>query len=279
MLERVCVTREEAERLFYDHFDLVSRMTAAAARHFTTVEAEEFDIYVSEKLCEDDYRRIRAYTGRSGATFKAFLATVIGNLLHDFRDRLWGRFRPTEGAKRKGTHAVVLERLLREHHTLDEAFEIMKARFGIALTRSEVEELARHINPRFHVRVETAPVAHLPDGAPSPEELAIFRQMLERYCELLRHLRSLCESLGVEDALILKYRFEDGRKAGDIETLLGLKRSRPRGKALFRRIEHLAERLRKTLQAAGFAADDIRLFLANPGLGDGCDDPIAEDTR
>jgi hypothetical protein len=267
--------RDEADRLYYDNFALISQLCAAAARGLTPLDADEFDMYVKTKLCEDDFRRIRSYEGRNGASVKTFLTMVISRLSLDFRDRLWGRFRPTEGAKRKGPHAILLERLLNDHHSWDDAFEMMRTDHGIALSRREFDELARHVNVRLRPRLDRNATPDAVDPAPSPEQSATLVQMLERYCALLRQLRQICKTLEPEDALILKYRFEDDRRAGDIEDLLGYRRGRVRGKSVFRRIEHLAERLRRGLEATGFSAADVRMFLEHPGLGDGCDEQPA----
>jgi hypothetical protein len=264
--------RDEADRLFYEHFETIGEITASASRCLQPVEAEEFDIFVKEKLCADDYRRIRAYEGRNRASIKTFLAVVINNLLRDFLDHIWGKVRPTEGAKRKGNDAVLLERLLREHHSFEEAFEIMTTNHRLAIGREEFEELTRHVNPRFRPRAEAGKLPEIADPGRSPEDVAILNQMLDRYCALLARLREICRDLDIEDALIVKFRFEDGRTAGDIEDLLGGNRDQPRGKSLFRRIERLANRLRQLLEGSGFSAADVTSFLANPGLGDGCEE-------
>src|SRR5262245_52828532 len=198
--------RDEAERLFYCYLATIGDIVASLARGLTTLEAEEFDRYVRDKLCADDYRRIRAYEQRHGASFKSFLTTVVANLLKDFRDRVWGRVRPTEQAKRRGSDAVLLERLLRDHYTFEEAFEIMKTDHGLGLSRVEFEELARHVNPRFRPRFESIGLPHAIDPARSPEDIAISNELLERYCALLRQLRQLCRALKPEDALIMKFR-------------------------------------------------------------------------
>ena len=101
--------RDAAERLFYEHFDEIGGLVSSSARDLSGIEAEEFDIHVKEKLSDDDYRRIRSYQGRNGAAFRTFLATVIANLLKDFRDHLWGKIRPTEKARQKGRNAILLE--------------------------------------------------------------------------------------------------------------------------------------------------------------------------
>jgi hypothetical protein len=271
--------RDEAERLFSDHFDTIGEMAAAAGRHFSTVEAEAFGAYVTDRLCENDYQRIRAYESRNGASFTTFLSMVINRLLNDYRNRIWGRPRPTEAAKRRGRDAVLLERLLREHHSFEAVFQIMTIDHRIAITRAEFEELAHHINPRVRPRIESAPGADAPDGGQTPEEVAIINQMLERYCRLLQQLRRFCARLATEDALILKFWFEDDRKAGDIEECLGRRRGAMRGASVFRRIRQLTKQLRNSLESAGFSAVEVKAFLAHPGLGDGCDDPAeAEST-
>ena len=63
--------RDEAERLFYEHFETIGEIVVSGqSRNLQAVEAEEFDIYVKEKLGADHYRKIRAYQGRNGASFQ-----------------------------------------------------------------------------------------------------------------------------------------------------------------------------------------------------------------
>ena len=252
-------------------FETIGDMVASASRHFSAIEAEEFDIYVKDRLCEGDYRRIRVYQHRNGASFKTFLATVISNLLKDFRDRIWGKLRPTEKAKRRGPHAVLLERLLRERHSFEEVFEIMTTNHRIPLTRREFEDLTQHVNLRFRPRIEATELPESFDLARTPEEEAILNQMLEQDRELLRQLRRFCHDLETEDALILKFRFEDGRMAGEIEDLLGRKRDQPRGKALF--VVSTSWRLSSGSRLSRLGSRPPTYGRsANPGLGDGCDD-------
>src|SRR5256885_6902083 len=99
--------REEAERLFHEYFETIGELVAFASRYLNAIEADEFDVYVKDRLSEEDYRRIRAYQRRNGASFRTFLAAIISNLSKDYRDHIWGRIRPTEKAKRKGPHAVL----------------------------------------------------------------------------------------------------------------------------------------------------------------------------
>jgi len=264
--------RDTADRLFYEHFDEIGGLVSSAARDLNPIEAEELDIFVKEKLSADDYRRIRAYQGRNGASFTTFLAAVIANLLKDFRDHLWGKVRPTEKARQKGTNAILLERLLRERHSFEEAFEIMTTDYSIAMSREQFEDLIPHVNLRYRVRAAQGEPLEAVDSGRSPEEMAIVNQMLERYCALLKRLRQICENLLPEDALIVKFRFEDGRRVSDIPDLLGMSPNRRRGKDLYRRLERLMGRLRESLEAGGFSALEVAAFLSNPGLGDGCDE-------
>jgi hypothetical protein len=264
--------RDEAERLFCEYFETIEELAASESRDLDDIQAEEFDIRVKNKLCADDYGRIRQYEARNGATFRTFLGTVIENLYKDFLNHIYGRLRATEEAKREGENAVLLEHLLRERYSADKAFEIMRTNHRIAISRPEFEQLLQHVKPRFRARIESVALPEKADPAPSPEETAIFNEMLEKYCALLQQLRQLCQSLGVEDALILKFRFEDGRKAGDIEDYLGWPRDRSRGKKLFTRLERLMRWLKKGLESAGYSTAVVKAFLSNPGLGDRCDD-------
>jgi hypothetical protein len=264
--------RDEAERLYYEYFETIGEIVAFVSRNLSTLDAEEFDICVKEKLCSDEFRRIRGFEGRNRASFRTFLTAVINNLFKDFLDHIWGKFRPTEGAKRRGKDAVLLERLLREKYSFEEAFEIMRTDNGLMISRNDFEELARHVNPRLRLRVEAGNLPETTVSEENPEDLAILRQMLERYCALLRQLQQTCQDLDVEDALIVKFRFHDGRTTAEIEDLLGVKRSRRPGKSAARRLERLTNDLRASLESAGFSAADVKAFLANPGLGGGCDE-------
>jgi hypothetical protein len=267
------VNRDEAERLFYQQFDTISEMAGFASGEFTPIEAEAFDIYVKEKLVEDDYRRIRKYEGRNGAKFRTYLASVLARLLQDYRDRIWGRWRPTKKATRAGGTAVLMERLLREHRSYDEIFEMMRTDYRLTIDRAEFERLTAHVNPRFRPRIESVVLPDVSDPSRTPEQLAILHQMLDHYCALLRTLRRICGTFRTEDALVLKYVYEDGHEAGTVENLLGWKPNRRRGGTVFKRLELLTKRLKKLLEGEGFSIVDVRAFLQNPGLGDGCDDP------
>src|ERR1044071_2387248 len=107
---------------------IASLIQIVARRHrLSAADAEEFASTVHLRLIEHDYAVIRKFRG--GSSLRTYLTVVIARLCLDFRASSWGRWRPSQGARRLGPVAVALERLMvRDGLTFDEACTSLSTR-------------------------------------------------------------------------------------------------------------------------------------------------------
>ncbi len=139
-----------AEALFLEHLPLITRLTKAVARrrHLSPVDTEDFTSIVHLRFIEDDYALLRKFQGRS--TLPTFLLVVIHRICLDLQTREWGKWRPSENAKRQGPAAVTLERLLmRDGLTLDEAIAVMTISQSGMPSREVLAAVAASLRPRI----------------------------------------------------------------------------------------------------------------------------------
>ncbi|MFL6202443.1 MAG: RNA polymerase sigma factor [Thermoanaerobaculia bacterium] len=230
-------------------------------------EAEEFRSWALFKLTEDDSRVLASWQGKS--SFSTFLTVVLVNLMRDYRSHVWGKWRPSAEARRRGPEAVLLEQLLlRDGLSLDEAIEQMRTQHGISLSQDELERLAAKLPRRVQRRrVGEEELLRVPvDGqVESRIEDAERARTAARLRELLI---PILKSLPAEDRLLLKLHFWDGLSMAAISPRL----KRPH-KELYRVRDRCLKRLRRSLEEAGMGPDQVRglfggfqLDLAPDGL-------------
>ncbi|MCG8459533.1 MAG: hypothetical protein MI919_24910, partial [Holophagales bacterium] len=116
-------------------------------RHRLSVEdAEEVRSITYVRLIDNDYAIIRRFQGRS--RFRTYLATVILRILLDYRNKKWGKWRPSNTARELGTVAVQLERLLyHDDFTFRESAQILRNR-GIEASDDHLGGMAHQIPQR-----------------------------------------------------------------------------------------------------------------------------------
>ena len=100
------------------HWEMINRM---AGRRFVQAElAEEAALYVMDGLAQDDWSRLRAFTGRS--TLATYIGALTLRLLEDFARTRFGRVKPPLWIRRLGGIWMTLFRLLcLERFSPDEA--------------------------------------------------------------------------------------------------------------------------------------------------------------
>ncbi len=82
----------------YDHYEYLRKLTQK--RFSDGVLADEALTFAWEKLSDDDWRRVRAYEGKS--SFRSYLGVVWSRLLKDFLDKKYGKDTPPRWIKRLG---------------------------------------------------------------------------------------------------------------------------------------------------------------------------------
>lgn len=240
------------KEIFEREFGRIRRVIAfVAARHrLDPTEREDFESYVTFKLIEDDYRRIRQFRGES--RLETYLNVVVQRLFLDFRAERWGKWRPSARARALGKPAMIVERLLyRDGLFRNEILQTL-GQHGVRLEPDAFDELLQEIpcRPRRHElgaeSLETLP-APSDGGDLTHGERSIASERIEAA------LRTALRGLTAEDRVILKLRFLDGCTVGEIATALGLS-ERP----LYPRLQRLFRCLRENLEKHGVGRDEAR---------------------
>lgn len=245
------------EEIFLNHQAFVRKTAGALARHYRLpdADAEDFISAVNLKLIADDYAVLRKFQGKSQV--KTYLRAVISRALHDFRSRLWGRWRPSTAAERLGAVAETLDCLLsRDGHSLTEAINILIVNHKVEMSPAELEAIASKLPRRSPRRFEDE--SKMPDiEAPDRADDNVRIQEQGSQQELAETaLRKALKQLPAEDQVILRMRYWDGFQIKAIAKALHLP-PRP----LYRRVERLNRKLRGMLEEAGVQADTIEGIL------------------
>jgi RNA polymerase sigma factor (sigma-70 family) len=218
----------------------------SARHHLMAAEAEDFASHAKLKLIEDDCAILRKFAGR--CTLRTFLTTVVNNLFLDYRNNTWGKWRPSAEAKRGGPVAVLIEQLTtRDGHTFEEACELLAAKYGVTLSRAELEGIAARLPIRHRRRFESdEALVGVPSDEPGPDEIAMKREQRLAAARVSAALAKALATLDADDRLILRLQCQDGLTVAEIARRLMLDQH-----ALYRRFDRLLKRLREMLQSGG----------------------------
>jgi RNA polymerase sigma factor (sigma-70 family) len=251
------------EQLYLGHLELIDKIVCQACRRcpFSREEAKDFGQHVHEKLIEGNYSRIRQFRGRS--SFKTYLTIVVQRLLLDYQNSVWGKWRPSAEAERLGEVAIWLERLIvRDERPLAEACQILRFNHRVEKTQAELEDLAAKLPPRNlrHFVGEEGLQAE-PSRDPRPDERLEARETggIRRriYAALLRAIAELPP----EDRLLIRMWTE--MKVADIARIRGVDQ-----KSLYRRIDKILGKLKKSLEHQGIRRQDVEEILGSLGVPD-----------
>ena len=248
------------EEFFSRHLKLIEQVIAHACQRFRLrrEDAEDFSSVVMVKLVENDYRKIREFKGTS--TPKTYLTIVIVNLLKDYINHLWGKWRSSEEAKRLGHVAVKLEELIvRDGYSFDMACHLLRQNHNVEASWQDLQALAARLPPRLPRRLEREEVLEsVPTRELTPEEalLAKERAVIRRRVEAA--LYRARKTLPADDRLIIEL-WMDGYSVADIARSQG--KTKQEEKGLYRRIDKIKGALRKALEREGVRRSDIDEIL------------------
>lgn len=255
-------------------------MNRLACRRFPKGEfAEEAALYVMNKLAEDDWRRVRAFTGES--TMATYLAAVTLRLLEDFSRSRFGRTQPPAWVKRLGGIWITLFRLLcLERYSPMEAVEILTSQQHCQAEFAE-KTAYQLLGEIPSCGGSTAEHTGLSEDIPATQEQGKWSQP-EQHLEqtdrqemldslgriifaaedstlssaLMRKLAQADIQLNAQERLLLTLCFHDGVSVTEAGRLLGWNRYQVHG-----RLRRLLARLRLNFIDAGLE-EDLRLLLS-----------------
>lgn len=251
----------DPKTLLLENLPHVERIARALCRRngFVGDEADDFRSWVNLRLVADDYAVLRKFRGDSSIT--TYLTVVLANLMRDFRDRKWGKWRPSAKARALGPLALQLEVLVyRDGYTHAEAIRHVRRGAGRDASETDLARLLAQIPSR--AARDPLGEEHLErldsgDGA----DLALRRH--EQRSAMDRTRSALDDALGslpAEERIMVRMRYLDGISVADIARHLHLPQ-----KPLYGRIERAVSHLRDLLEEQGITGETVLADIEEGG--------------
>ena len=240
-------------RDFLEHLPVIERVIAVIARRhaLSSNDADEFGSWARARIIESDYAIFRKFGGRS--SMATYLSAVFGHLFLDYRNSIWGRWRPCVAATRMGPVGVRLDELLnRDGHSLREAREVLRSA-GVAESDVEIGRMAAKLPPRQ--ASSEVPLDSI-EGTADEADHSLADAAADD--DGFRALREAVDALPAEDQVIMRMRFWDDVSVADIARMLRIEQ-----KPLYRRIESIETRLRELLATRGVDQARARELLTS----------------
>jgi DNA-directed RNA polymerase specialized sigma24 family protein len=267
------------EAAFLAALPVIDDVTGQVCRRhrLNAAETDEFRSDVRLHFIERNYEVLRQFEGR--CALATYVNVVVQRVFFDWRNRMWGRWRPSTQAKRLGPTAILIERLMvRDGWTRDQTVEMLRVNHRVELDpalREFCDTLIARMPARRAVLEEEAAEVAGPGPAPDSNLVVAERDFLAKRVQAA--LERARQGLPPIDRLILKMRFEDRAAVADIARVLHLEQ-RP----LYRTIERLLKAVGAGLEAEGISRADIDALFAAPAIEwmeSGRDaDPATQDT-
>lgn len=246
------------ERTYVEHADLIEGvLTLICRRHrLVGMEADDFRSIARLKLVDNDYEVLRKFEGRS--SLRTYLTIVLDRVFLDYRNAQWGKWRPSAEAQRQGPVALRLEQFMgRDGFTFDEAVEMLRTQYGVRESRDVLYEMASRMPLRTSRKVQgEEAIGHVEDPAPTPDAIVAREELRPQAANARAALDRAIFSLDPQERLIIRLRFVNGLGVVDIARTLQLEQ-RP----LYRRLDQILQRLRKSLETDGFGAAEAGALL------------------
>jgi RNA polymerase sigma factor (sigma-70 family) len=253
------------EHLFLANLGLVDDVVRFIARRhrLTPTDADDFASLARLKLIENDYGVFRAFKGESA--LRTYLVAVLNHLFLDHRTALWGRWRPSAAAKGLGATALLLERLVyRDGLGHEAAVEMARTNHRVPESDAELHAILAKVPQRIPRRPADEEPADPPDPSPPADEKVFASELAEDGGRVRAALERALSALAPSERLVLRLKFEDGRTGKEIGAAIG-----EDGARIFRTIEKLTKRLRKSMESEGIDARQVAEILDHDGLEDG----------
>jgi RNA polymerase sigma factor (sigma-70 family) len=240
------------------HLETLEQAVAQLVRRYRLrdEDAEEFAAEVSLRMVEQGETILGQFEGRS--SMATYLYTVVNSLFWEWRNKRFGRWRPSVAATRLGPVALHLEELtVRDGLAFSEAVTILKTNYACSLTEAELEAIAMQFPARKRIQEVPGEALDLEASADtSPEADLLEREAKDQGTQVRRTIHHLLDRLSAEDQLVIKLHFYEDVKLVQVAQSLGY-----RPKVLYRKVEKLLKTMGKQLVSKGFALKDRQVLL------------------
>lgn len=189
-------------------------------------------LFVCERLCDDGFRRLRAYRPAEGAQFATWLRAVVGRLCVDWLRREFGRqrrFRVIAGLTELEQQVYALR--FEQGLSIPACYQALSARFP-EVTEGQLAAVVRRISDtltsrqRWLLATRSKPMLSLEEPEVHREAaLAVDGDDPERRaCDEEQHARleGALQQLEPQQRLLLKLRYQQGRTLQEVARLAGL---------------------------------------------------------
>jgi RNA polymerase sigma factor (sigma-70 family) len=265
------------DQLYLELLPKIDRMAEHACRRFglRREEVKDFKQELCLKLLANDYAVLHKHLRKS--KIETYLKVVIDRAALDYINHLWGKWRPTEPARRLGKTAMALERLLvRDGCSFGEACQILRTAHGCKESDEELERLAAGLPPRRRRRPDAAldgegssgpgsgnarrgatepPAGPLSAHVEGADEGVWNAERSRRRERVLAALAAALDTLPEEDRFIVRARAK-GVPVVQIARSLEIEQ-----KPLYSRLEKIRKTLRQELERAGVDREDVADIL------------------
>ena len=216
---------------------------------------DAMDVFASvcAALTADNFARLRRYSERSpsGAAVSTWLVIVVRNLVIDWLRKVEGRRRQTIPSGLSGLHREIYAVLCLGGHSPPEAFELVRARSGLAMSFPEFLREIRVIR-QSHPCPGTLP-ARRPEPLPLLPEIAVPLADPAEVTELARRLAAALATQPADVRLAVQLFVVDELPATEVAAIVGW----PNAKAVYNRVPRALEAMRVTLEREGVGRGDL----------------------
>lgn len=220
-------------------------------------EVEEFKSEVMLKLCENDYKILREYKGKS--SFKTYIIVVISRIYIDLLRKKIGRWRASKVAEVYGETGRLIEELIyKKGYSISEACKVLSYNYGIKISEEEIEEITKNIYPKENIN--KVDFKEIKDSIKSADlypdkEMEVEEREAKRYA-IERIIKEEIEKLSDIDKLIIKLKFESNISTNRISKALGISNF-----LLKKKIKEIMELLKESVIKRGYDEETIKDLL------------------
>jgi RNA polymerase sigma factor (sigma-70 family) len=252
------------EALFLSSLPVIDDVTGRVCRRhrLSADESDDFKSEVRLHFIQREYEPLRRFEGRS--SLHTYLTVVIQRLFLDYRNRLWGKWRPSVEAKRLGPSAILIERLVcRDHWTFDQVITMFRVNRGERLEEPLVAFCVKVCaRPPSRQVVSESEAEDVESAGPLPDANVVRAEQDFLARRVFTALERARQALTPEERLILKMRFDERLPVADIAHALNHNQKR-----LYRTIEVMLASLCRKLQADGISREDVKVLFADAPAG------------
>ena len=237
--------------------EVLRRIEAACRRRFRDeTEADECYVFVLDGLTAGDYKRLRAFQGRSDP--KTYVYVLTNSLISDFRRKKYGRRRIPQAVRNLGAWAESVYRFICwEKYSLDAAYELVTLD---GLYSGSLEDFYAFVEPVLAVPCPENPtfvsvditdeknpgpvLAAAPDTGPL--ERLLEKLDHERRSQASRVIQKVTAGFAEEDQILIRLVFGSDLSVAAVGRAIGLKPAPAR-----KRLERLLVKIRERLLVEG----------------------------